>query len=146
MLPKSTPPLTPCTFLESIGVTDLNKVSSQTYESDVQFDKRIMTYADRTTLYFDDPDVGRRIVLRIQVQSKKRGQTGKVLVPDSFCSARVTQLDGYDAQANMWGSVSQHSSCIEAPAALLWETHKQLEALRSQMERNSPYIWYRSNS
>lgn len=146
MTEKSNALLAPCAFLESIGVTDLSKVSSQTFESDVQFDKRKVTYKERTTLFFDDPEAGRRIVLRIQVHSKKRGQKGKVLVPDSLCSARVTQLVGFDDQENIWGSISQSSSCIEAPAALLWETHKQLEALRDQMDRNSPYIWYRSKA
>lgn len=135
-------PLFVSPLLVSIGVNDLSKIVAQTFDLQPQINKRSITYREQTTVYVDDVDAQLRLVVRLTVESKKRG-TKRVPIPNSFPSVSISRLEGYDPEKNTWGTLShtteypQEHSPDEA-----WEAHKQLEAIRSTMKQDSRYNWY----
>ncbi|MCU9529347.1 hypothetical protein [Pseudomonas mosselii] len=135
-------PLFASTLLASLGVDDLSKIVSQTYDSQPQINKRSITYREQTTVFVDDVEAQLRFVVRLTVESKKRGAK-RVPVENTFPSVTVSRLVGYDPEKNIWGTVSYTTEYPAEPSLNdAWETHLLLESIRSTMRKNGPYNWY----
>lgn len=136
-------PLFPATLLAGLGINDLSKIVSQTFDSQPQLGNRTITYREQTTVFMDDIDAEVRIVVRLTVETKKRGDK-RVLVPNSFPNLQVGKLRGYDAVKNTWGNVSHDTDYLQdTDLSEAWDAHQQLEAIRSTMKREGPYNWSR---
>ncbi|HDS0957166.1 hypothetical protein [Pseudomonas putida] len=135
-------PLFASALLASLGVDDLSKIVSQTYDSQPQINKRSITYREQTTVYVDDVEAQLRLVVRLTVESKKRGAK-RVPLENTFPSVTISRLVGYDPEKHVWGAVS-HSTEYPAEPSLneAWDTHQLLESIRSTMRQNGPYNWY----
>lgn len=135
-------PLFPATLLANVGINDLSKVVSQSFDSQPQIGKRTITYREQTTVYVDDVEAELRIVVRLTVETKRRGEK-RVVVPNSFPNLQVSKLRGYDREKNSWGTISHDTEYFQDPDLKeAWAAHQQLEALRQSMKQHGPCIWY----
>lgn len=135
-------PLFASALLESLGVDDLSKIVSQSYDSQPQIHKRSITYREQTTVFVDDAEAQLRLVVRLTVESKKRGAK-RVPVENTFPSVTISRLIGYSPEENKWGTVSYTTEYPAEPSLNdAWDTHQLLESIRSTMRQNGPYNWY----
>lgn len=136
-------PLFPATYLAELGVHDLNKIVALSYDSQPQIVKRTITYRETTTVYVDDMEAGKRIVIRLCVDTKKRG-TKRVQDPNGIPRVDVSRLEGYDPVKQLWGTESHTTEYKDASIEDAWPVHQQLESIRDTMVREGPYNWYPS--
>jgi len=135
-------PLFAPSLLASLGVVDLSKIASQTYDSQPKLNKRSITYREQTTVFVDDVEGQLRLVVRLTVESKKRGGK-RVPLENTFPSVTISRLVGYAPEENKWGTVSYTTEYPDEPSLNdAWETHLFLESIRSTMRQNGPYNWY----
>lgn len=76
------PPLFSSSLLASAGIHDLSKIVSLSFDLQPQLNKRSITYREQTTVFVDDLEAQVRLVVRLKVESKKRGAK-RVQLPDS---------------------------------------------------------------
>ena len=135
-------PLFSSSLLVSAGITDLSKFVSLSFDLQPQINKRSITYREQTTVYVDDMVAQVRIVVKLKVESKKRGAK-RVQLPDSYPDLQVARLVGYDPVKHVWGTVSHTTNTLPEPELHeAWQAHQELEAVRAGMKQNDPYTWY----
>ncbi|SBW84422.1 hypothetical protein PVE_R2G0395 [Pseudomonas veronii 1YdBTEX2] len=126
----------------SAGITDLSKIVSLSFDLQPQINKRSITYREQTTVYVDDLESQVRLVVRLKVESKKRGAK-RVVLPDSYPDVQVARLEGYDPVKHVWGTVSHTTNTLPEPElAEAWQAHQELEAIRANMKQSDRYTWY----
>ncbi|MGE8063810.1 hypothetical protein [Pseudomonas sp. NPDC089569] len=130
--------------LADFGLVDLTKVSCASFYIDAITGPKI-TFREVGTVYFDDHENQRRVVLHLTVETKKRGNK-KVLVPDSIPRFIVSNLSGYDPLKNIWGSGGHEESNVELTVEEAAAFRQQFEALRAGMvKEKNLWTWYRSD-
>ncbi|WP_439126141.1 MAG: hypothetical protein ACNJA3_27625 (plasmid) [Pseudomonas rhizophila] len=131
-------------LLVNAGITDLSKIVSLSFDLQPQINKRSITYREQTTVYVDDMEAQVRLVVKLTVESKKRGSK-RVQMPDSYPDLQVARLEGYDPVKHVWGTVSHTSNTVPEPELDdAWQAHQELEGIRAGMKQNDPYTWYPS--
>lgn len=130
--------------LADFGLVDPAKVSCASFYIDAVTGPKI-TFREVGTVYFDDLENQRRVVLYLTLETKKRGNK-KVPVPTSIPRLKVSKLSGYDPVKNIWGQGGHEESNVELTVDEAAAFHQQFEALRAGMVKEKHHwTWYRSD-
>jgi hypothetical protein len=130
--------------LADFGLVDPAKVSCASFYIDAVTGPKI-TFREVGTLYVDDFENQRRVVLYLQLETRKRGDK-KVPVPNSIPRLKVSNLSGYDPVKNIWGRGGHEESYVELTLEEASSFHKEFESLRGGMvKEKNHWTWYRSD-
>jgi hypothetical protein len=130
--------------LAEFGIVDASTVSTASYYVDAVIRPNI-SYREYSTVFFDDRESQRRVVLKLMLQTKKKG-TKKVPVPNATPHFVVSTLKGYDAVKNMWGGTSHDEKQIELTLEEAAAFHLQFEQIRAGMVKEPHHwTWYPRN-
>lgn len=130
--------------LADFGLVDPGKVSCASFYIDAVTGPKI-TFREVGTVYVDDIDNQRRVVLYLQLETRKRGGK-KVPVPNSIPRLKVSNLSGYDPVKNIWGQNGHEETHVELTLEEAASFHKEFEALRAGMvKEKNHWTWYRSD-
>lgn len=135
-------PSFPFAALAILNLPDLDNVVSQSFYSDAKIDGKAITFRDATTVWIDDKAAGKRVVVRLTLETKKQGGKRVPLLNATPC-LRVSHLDGYDPVGNMWGGNGHEEQYLEIGVTDAWVLHLQLEAIRASMKKQTPH-WYQN--
>ncbi|MHC5194771.1 hypothetical protein ACYSUW_13550 [Pseudomonas frederiksbergensis] len=103
------------------------------------------TFREVGTMYVDDIENQRRVVLNLTLETRKRGDK-KVPVPNSIPRLKVSNLSGYDPVKNIWGQDGYDESFVDLTLEEGASFHKEFEALRAGMvKEKNHWSWYRSD-
>lgn len=130
--------------LADFGLVDVAKITTASYFVDAVAGRKV-SYRENETVYFDDPDNQRRVVLRLVLETMKhRGK--KIPVPESLPRFTVSTLKGYDQQKNMWGIGSHEENSVDLSLEEAAAFHRQFEEIRAGMVKEPHHwTWYRSD-
>lgn len=130
--------------LADFGLVDPAKVSCASFYIDAVTGPKI-TFREVGTMYVDDIENQRRVVLYLTLETRKRGDK-KVPVPNSIPRLKVSNLSGYDPVKNIWGQDGHEESFVELTLEEGASFHKEFEALRAGMvKEKNHWSWYRSD-
>lgn len=130
--------------LTDFGIADMTTVSTASYYADVVLRPKII-YREHSTVYFDDRVNQRRLVLKLMLETKKKGNK-KVPVPTSTPHFVVSTLKGYDDDKNMWGGSSHDEKQIDLTLEEAAALHLQFEQIRAGMVKEPHHwTWYPKN-
>jgi len=130
--------------LADFGLVDPAKVACASFYVDGVVGPRI-TFREVGTMYVDDIENKRRVVLHLTLETRKRGDK-KVPVPDSIPRLKVSNISGYDPVKNIWGQDGHEESFVELTLEEAVRFHKEFEALRAGMvKEKNHWTWYRSD-
>ncbi|MDF9779021.1 hypothetical protein [Pseudomonas baetica] len=130
--------------LADFGLVDPAKVSCASYYVDAVTGPKI-TFREVGTVYVDDLENQRRVVLYLTLETRKRAGK-KVPVPNTIPRLKVSNLSGYDPVKNIWGQGGHEESYVELSLEEAAAFNQQFEALRAGMvKEKNHWTWYRSD-
>ena len=119
----------------------LEDVVSQSYYSDARIEGRGLIYTERTTVWMDDKAIGKRVVVHLAIETKKKAKK-HTPIKDSIPRVQITLLEGFDAVKDIWGSKGSTESHPDIAVGDAWEIHQQFESIRDGMRKDNSSFWY----
>ena len=125
------------------GLLKLEDVVSQSYYSDARIEGRGVIFTHQTTVWMDDKATGMRVVVRLAIETKKKAKK-HVPISESIPTVKITLLEGFDAEKNIWGCKGITESHPDIAVGDAWEIHQQFEAIRGGMRLGNSNFWDRA--